>query len=192
MAVADGRQVLHRRRSAGSETSEHSWHVGVIATSDAFTLRSLRLENDRHRAVVDEFDLHSGAEDAHLDLDSETAQLVTDALVERPGDFRPRGLREVRPSSLLTFAIGEERELTTSAEPPVSRSERSKRPSSSSKIRRWATLPASRSESATVSPSATPRRTSRPASISPRTTPATPTEARETRCRTALRFRPGP
>src|SRR5690348_5868825 len=71
---------------------------------------------------------------------------------------------------------------TTSAAPATSATERSNRPASSGKIRRRATLPASRAASSSPSPRATPRSTQSPRPISP---PGA-TRARETRCTTAL------
>ena len=86
---------------------------------------------------------------------------------------------ETRPVALAVSASSVNW-LTTRTAPPVSRTERSKRPSSFAKIRSRATFPASRSASASPSPSATPTSTSRPAPISPATRPSTRTTARET------------
>src|SRR5207248_2647848 len=78
--------------------------------------------------------------------------------------------------------------LTTSASPPTSSSERSKRPSSFSKIRSRAVLSARRAAPAASSARATPSRMQRPAPISPATSSPTRTRARETRCTTAFMF----
>src|SRR4051812_32449896 len=59
------------------------------------------------------------------------------------------------------------------------------RPSSSAKIRRAATLSASRSQAASSSSRATPTRTSIPAPIEPTVSPSTRTAARDTRCTSA-------
>ncbi len=80
--------------------------------------------------------------------------------------------------------------LTTRASPPTSRSERSKRPSSFSKMRNRATFSASRAAVAPSSPRATPSRTHAPAPISPATSSPTRTRALETRCTTAFMFAP--
>src|SRR6185437_10905463 len=80
---------------------------------------------------------------------------------------------------------------TTSTAPPTSKTERSKRPVSSGKIRSRATLPASRRASSSPSPRATPSSTQSPRPISP----PGPTRARDTRCTTALmgrRYRRAP
>src|SRR5262249_36467321 len=71
---------------------------------------------------------------------------------------------------------------TTSTSPPTSSTERFMRPSSSSKMRRRDSLPASRSASAAVSPSRTPTRTSIPGPIDPTVRSPTRTSARATRC----------
>src|SRR5436305_6336975 len=78
--------------------------------------------------------------------------------------------------------------LTTSASPPMSSSERSKRPSSFSKIRSRAVFSASRAAPAASSPRTTPSKTQRPLPISPATSSPTRTRARETRCTTAFMF----
>src|SRR5918994_5132308 len=75
--------------------------------------------------------------------------------------------------------------LTTSASPEASRSERSKRPSSFSKIRSRATLPARRSDATDVSLDATPSRTSAPGPICETISAPTVTDACETRWTTA-------
>src|SRR5436190_6731618 len=80
--------------------------------------------------------------------------------------------------------------LTTSASPPTSSSDRSKRPSSFSKIRSRAVLSARRAAPAASSARATPSRMQRPAPISPATSSPTRTRARETRCTTAFMFQP--
>src|SRR5215211_4140357 len=74
---------------------------------------------------------------------------------------------------------------TTSAAPPVSRTLRSNLPSSFSKIRSRATLPARRSAAVASSVSATPRRTQRPCPTAPTTSPETRTRASDTRWTTA-------
>src|SRR3954468_23769531 len=77
---------------------------------------------------------------------------------------------------------------TTSASPPTSSSERSKRAPSSSKIRSRATFSASRCASAAPSPRATPSSTHTPAPISPVSSSRTPTRASDTRCTTVFMF----
>src|SRR5829696_7895580 len=72
------------------------------------TLSVLGVQDDRHRSVVDELDLHPGTEDARLDRHAERAQLVAEALVERLRNLRTRGGREARAVPLRR--IREQRE----------------------------------------------------------------------------------
>ena len=67
------------------------------------------LEDDRHRPVVHELDLHPRAEDAGLHPDAEVAQRLDEAVDERRSDLGRRGIREARPLALAR--IREEREL---------------------------------------------------------------------------------
>ena len=69
------------------------------------------VENDRDRTVVDERDLHPGSEHAGPNGHDELAERLAEALVQWLGDLGPRRLREVGARSLLTRAVGEEREL---------------------------------------------------------------------------------
>src|SRR5215211_4695030 len=69
----------------------------------------VRVQDDRHRSVVDELELHPGTEDARLDRHAERAQLVAEAFVERLRNLRTRGGREARAVPLRR--IREQREL---------------------------------------------------------------------------------
>jgi hypothetical protein len=69
----------------------------------------LRVDHDRYRAVVRQFDLHSRAEDSGLDVDAEAAKLDTEALVQGLRCFGPRRVRERR--SIASRRVGDEREL---------------------------------------------------------------------------------
>lgn len=63
--------------------SVSSFEVAIFAKSCQAPY--CRLEDDRDRAVVDELDLHHGAEAAGLDPDAAFAELVAVALVEALG-----------------------------------------------------------------------------------------------------------
>ena len=67
------------------------------------------VENDGHRAVVDELDLHPRAEDARLHADALSAQAVDDTCDQRLRDLRRCRLREARPVALPRVPV--EREL---------------------------------------------------------------------------------
>jgi len=69
------------------------------------------VEDDRHRAVVDKLEFHVRPEDAGLDRNPEIAQRLAEVLDQRLGDIGTCCLRETGSSSLLTSAIGEQREL---------------------------------------------------------------------------------
>ena len=84
--------LLSRGRPAAGEAEDH-----------------LDVEDDRHRPVVDELDLHPRAEDARLHPDAEVAQALDEAVDERRGDLGRRGVGEAR--TLPLARIGEEREL---------------------------------------------------------------------------------
>ena len=58
------------------------------------------VEDDRHRAVVDELDLHAGAEDAAGDPDALRLERLAERFVERLRALGPRGAEEARPVSL--------------------------------------------------------------------------------------------
>ena len=60
----------------------------------------LCLEDDRDRPVVEERDLHGGAEDAAFDVDALVRQTEAEPLVERLGVFRGRCAGEARPVPL--------------------------------------------------------------------------------------------
>ena len=111
----------------------------------------LRLEHDRHGTVVHERDHHPGAEDASRDRHAFALERRAEPLVERLGELGVRGLREARRLPFRVSAMSVNW-LTTSAPPPVSRSERSKRPSSFSNTRSRAIRAARRSASASRSP----------------------------------------
>ena len=68
-----------------------------------------QLEQHRHRAVVDELDLHVRAEHAGLHVRAEPAQRVGEGRDQRLGDGTRRGRVPRRPSTL--GGIGVEREL---------------------------------------------------------------------------------
>lgn len=69
------------------------------------------VEDDRHRAVVYERDLHSRSEHTRLHRDAEVTECLNEVFVEGLGYVRRCRAREVRSSSLRTFAVGDEREL---------------------------------------------------------------------------------
>ena len=126
----------------------------------------LKLQHDGDRSVVDELDLHARAEDAGLDLHARAASA---SQKPRRAARRPPAARRSEKLGRLPFAVSaiSVNWLTTSAAPPMSSEVRSNLPSSFWKMRRRATLPASRSASSRVSPSATPSSTHRPGPISP-------------------------
>ncbi len=70
---------------------------------------SLSVDDDRDRAVVDELDLHPGAEDPRSHRDAERAERIAEALDERFRLLRRRRGGEARPEALAR--LGEEREL---------------------------------------------------------------------------------
>jgi hypothetical protein len=71
--------------------------------------RGSRVEDDRDRPVVDEFDLHPRAEQAGLDVDAEVAQRLAEACVERRGLLGRGGACEARAVSLRR--VRDQREL---------------------------------------------------------------------------------
>src|SRR5581483_3907544 len=71
--------------------------------------KALLIQHDRHRAVVDELDLHPRAENAGRHLDPERPQLGAVALVERLGDLRAGGAGEAR--AVAAARVREQREL---------------------------------------------------------------------------------
>ena len=83
--------------------------MGPAAIAARSGRRSLHLENDGHRPVVDEVDGHPRAEYPRRDLDAEVAQLSAEYLVERLSLVGRRGLREARPVPLRR--VGEQREV---------------------------------------------------------------------------------
>ena len=68
------------------------------------------VENDRHRAVVDERDVHARAEATALDLDALAFQRLAEALVEGFRDLGCGGGGEARPVAL--GRIENERDLS--------------------------------------------------------------------------------
>ena len=70
---------------------------------------ALGVEDDRHRAVVHDLDLHAGAEGAGRDRDPLLPERGAERLVERLGLLRPRGGREARAVAL--GRVGDQREL---------------------------------------------------------------------------------
>src|ERR1051325_6322867 len=68
-----------------------------------------RSENDRYGALVDQLDLHVGAEHAGFDVEPATAERLAKALVERLRLLGRRRTREARSAPLR--GIGDEREL---------------------------------------------------------------------------------
>ena len=105
----------------------------------------LRLEDDRDRPVVHELDRHPRAEDAGLrpGRRGRGARAQKSRRAAPPAPVAPPREKSGRFPSALLSAI-RVNWVTTSASPPTSSSERSNFPSSFSKIRRRATLPASR------------------------------------------------
>src|SRR6266511_89742 len=79
------------------------------APGGAPRLRFLSIEDDRHRALVDELDLHAGAEDATLDVHALGAERVAEALVEQNGCVRRSGAGKARPVALTR--VRDQREL---------------------------------------------------------------------------------
>ena len=71
--------------------------------------RVLGLQQDRHRPVVDQLDVHVGAEDAGLDRHALGAQRLDERLVDRLAVLGRRGVGEARPVALA--GVGVEREL---------------------------------------------------------------------------------
>ena len=71
------------------------------------TARRLEIEHQRHRTVVDQLDLHVGAEAAGGDLVAGGAQAGGDPLDQRLGDLRGRGTGERRPATLRERRAGE-------------------------------------------------------------------------------------
>ena len=69
----------------------------------------LEVEDDRHRAVVDQLDLHLRAEDARLHADAFRAERLDEALDERLRLRARRRVGEARPVALSR--VGEQREL---------------------------------------------------------------------------------
>jgi len=63
--------------------------------------RGLEVENQRHRSVVDQLDLHHGTEASLLDRHFELAQTSRQGLDEGRGDFRARGADERRAAALV-------------------------------------------------------------------------------------------
>ena len=109
-----------------------------------------------------------------MHLDTELAERRAERLVQRFG-LAAGAAREksgLVPFRRLVSAISVNW-LTTSAAPPTSSTERSKRPSSFSKIRRRAIRPARRSAASSPSSRATPSSTQRPDPTSPTTSPST-------------------
>src|SRR5215211_2349636 len=67
------------------------------------------VEDDRHRAVVDELDLHPRAEDAGLDGDSQMTERAAEAFVDRLRLLRTSRARE--RGAVSPRGVGDEREL---------------------------------------------------------------------------------
>src|SRR5215510_4613607 len=67
------------------------------------------VQPDSHRPGVVNLDEHFGLELAGLDFEAHRAKFFDEAVTQRRGDFRPRGVGEARAAALST--IGVEREL---------------------------------------------------------------------------------
>ena len=133
------------RRPRRIATGAHSRRTPCLVTID--------VEDDRYRSVVHERDLHPRTE--HAGLHRARPALAAPRRSARRAGSRTPGAAACEKLGRVPFwrllsAISVNW-LTTSAAPPVSSSERSKRPSSFSKIRSRATLPASASASVSVS-----------------------------------------
>src|SRR5918996_2547104 len=72
--------------------------------------RTLGVEDDRHRTVVDERHVHAGAEDAASHADALALEGFAEALVQRLGDLGASGSGEAGPVALP--GIRDQRELT--------------------------------------------------------------------------------
>lgn len=140
-----------------------------------------RIHPDGDGAVIDEFHLHVGPEDARSDRSAEELRepLRKDA-VERQGRRFARRADVRRAIAFFVEAISVNW-LTARTSPPTCRMSRFITPSASSKIRSPAHLRTSHSMSSTVSSSAMPTRMSMPAPIRETSSFLTETEARRTR-----------
>src|SRR5712675_2655119 len=76
-----------------------------MATSEEL----LRIEQQRHRAFVDDADLHAGAEDSLAHLEPPRTETIAEPGIERLGDLGARGVGESRPGPFPR--VPEEREL---------------------------------------------------------------------------------
>jgi hypothetical protein len=77
------------------------------------------VEDDRYGAIVDEFDLHASAEHTRRDRHTELSERLAETVVERLGVLWSCCTGEVRSSSLLTFAIGDQGELADDKRAPA-------------------------------------------------------------------------
>jgi hypothetical protein len=82
------RTTLRRRRERAVVRAQ----AGATARPDHEAAACLGVEDDRHRAVVDELDLHVSAEDSRRDRDSQIAQLLAEPFVHRLRELAPGGL----------------------------------------------------------------------------------------------------
>jgi hypothetical protein len=80
-----------------------------VTASAAFAAVASRFEDERHRAVVDQLDGHARTEGTRLDPDAEVAERFGEALVQRLGDLRARGVRE--RGAVALRGVGDQREL---------------------------------------------------------------------------------
>ncbi len=88
--------TIHRRTGQTIATRVGDWPAlilafGLVAVGWVVQTRSSRLEEDRDRAVVDERDLHLGAEASGRDVGAEVAQTSNHDVDERLGLLGPSG-----------------------------------------------------------------------------------------------------
>ena len=81
----------------------------VRSAVPARTLEVRAVDEDRHRAVVHELDLHRGAKDSGAHDYSHAPEGVSEGIDEGRGDVRSGGADEARAAALAD--IGEQREL---------------------------------------------------------------------------------
>jgi hypothetical protein len=143
--------------------------------------RTLGIQHDGHRTVVDEFDLHVGAEHARFHAMTGRPQRARDVLVEVLG--RRTARRTDERGTPAATRVAEQRELRDA--PPTSASARFIAPPASSKMRKPPILCAMAAASDASSSTATPTSTSSPVSIAPTRARSIVTLARVTRCTTA-------
>lgn len=64
-----------------------------------------RIDNDGDRAIVEEFDLHVGLEDAGLNRDFEFFEFFAKKFVKLVGGFRVGGVGETRPATTMHVGV---------------------------------------------------------------------------------------